>query len=81
LGALIGGVITHPERYGFDFAFAAVFLVVLFGLWKHQRRLLPIVASAAAALLVWKLSPGVWYIFAGGLAGTSAAIVTAGRQP
>ena len=81
LGALIGGVITHPERYGFDFAFAAVFLVVLFGLWKHQRRLLPIVASAAAALIVWKLVPGVWYIFAGGLAGTSAAILTAGRAP
>ena len=81
LGALIGGVITHPERYGFDFAFAAVFLVVLFGLWKHQRRLLPIIASAAAALIVWKLAPGVWYIFAGGLAGTSAAILTAGREP
>jgi len=58
LGTLIGGVIAHPERYGFDFAFAAVFLVVLFGLWKHQRRLLPIIASAAAALIVWKLVPG-----------------------
>ena len=82
LGALIGSAIAHPERYGFDFAFAAVFLVVLFGLWKHQRRLLPIVASAAAALIVWKLTPGgVWYIFAGGLAGTSAAILTAGRAP
>ena len=80
LGALIGGVITHPERYGFDFAFATVFLVVLFGLWKPQRRLLPIVASAAAALLVWKLVPGVWYIFAGGLAGTAAATVTAGSK-
>ena len=53
--------------------------MVLFGLWKHQRRLLPIIASAAAALIVWKLVPGVWYIFAGGLAGTSAAILTAGR--
>jgi 4-azaleucine resistance transporter AzlC len=80
LGALIGGAIAHPERYGFDFAFAAVFLVVLFGLWKHQRRLLPIVASAAAALLVWRLVPGVWYIFAGGFAGTAAATVAAGSK-
>ena len=73
LGAFVGGVIAHPERYGFDFAFAAVFLVILLGLLKHQRRLLPIAVSAAAALLVWKLVPGVWYIFAGGLAGTAAA--------
>lgn len=80
LGTLVGGVIAHPERYGFDFAFAAVFLVILFGLWRHQRRLLPIAASAAVALAVWKLVPGVWYIFAGGLAGTGAAALTA-RPP
>jgi 4-azaleucine resistance transporter AzlC len=80
LGALAGGAISHPERYGFDFAFAAVFLVILFGLWKHQRRLLPIAVSAAVALAVWKLVPGVWYIFAGGLAGTAAGALAA-RPP
>jgi 4-azaleucine resistance transporter AzlC len=73
LGTLIGGAIAHPERYGFDFAFAAVFLVILFGLWRRQRSLLPIAVSAAVALAIWKLVPGVWYIFAGGLAGTTAA--------
>jgi 4-azaleucine resistance transporter AzlC len=76
LGALVGSVIAHPERYGFDFAFTAVFLVILFGLWKHQRRLLPIAVSAAVALAVWKLVPGVWYIFAGGLAGTAAGALS-----
>jgi 4-azaleucine resistance transporter AzlC len=77
LGNLVGGIIRHPERYGFDFAFTAVFLVILFGYWRRQRKILPIAASAAAALLTWRLFPGVWYVFAGGLAGTAAAAVAA----
>jgi 4-azaleucine resistance transporter AzlC len=77
LGNLVGGVIQHPERYGFDFAFTAVFLVILLGFWKRQRKFLPIAVSAGAALLAWHTLPGVWYIFAGGLAGTIAAAAAA----
>ena len=77
LGSLMGRIIVHPERFGFDFAFAAVFLVIVFGIWKRRRRLLPIAVSAAAALLAWKLLPGVWYIFAGGVAGTTAGALAA----
>ena len=80
LGNLIGGIIVHPERYGFDFAFAAVFLVILFGFWRRQRRLQSIAVSAVAALIAWKLLPGVWYIFAGGISGTLAAVLTAKPQ-
>jgi len=76
-GNVIGRGIAHPERYGFDFAFSAVFLVLIFGFWKRERRLLPIVVSAAAALLVWRIAPGIWYIFAGGVAGTAAAAIAA----
>jgi 4-azaleucine resistance transporter AzlC len=77
LGNLAGSFIADPRRYGFDFAFAAVFLVILFGLWRGSRSVLPVAASAAAALLAWKFLPGVWYIFIGGLAGTAAAILAA----
>ncbi len=77
LGNVIGGVIADPRRCGFDFAFVAVFLVILFGLWKSKPNLLPIAVSAVSALLAWKFLPGVWYIFIGGLAGTASAAIFA----
>ena len=72
IGNLIGGVIADPKRFGFDFAFAAVFLVILLSLNKARRNLLPVAVSAAAALAAWKFLPGSAYIFVGGLAGTLA---------
>jgi 4-azaleucine resistance transporter AzlC len=80
VGNLIGGVIADPKRFGFDFAFAAVFLVILLSLNKARRNLLPIAVSAVAALVAWRLLPGSAYIFAGGLAGTVAGAL-AGQRP
>lgn len=70
LGALFGGLVSDPARYGFDFAFTAVFLVLLASLWRGRRSALPWATSALAAVLVHALVPGAWYIMAGGLAGT-----------
>jgi 4-azaleucine resistance transporter AzlC len=80
VGNLLGGVIADPKRFGFDFAFAAVFLVILLSLNKARRNLLPIAVSAAAALVAWRLLPGSAYIFVGGLAGTVAGAI-AGKRP
>jgi len=77
VGNLIGGVIPDPRRYGFDFAFAAVFLVILFGLWRGRRSAAPILVSALTSLVCWKFLPGVWYIFVAGIAGTAAAAILA----
>ncbi len=77
LGNLAGGAIADPHRYGFDYAFVAVFLVILFGLWRGRGSIAPIMVSAACALLAWKYLPGVWYIFIGGIAGTAAATILA----
>jgi 4-azaleucine resistance transporter AzlC len=73
LGTVAGQVIEHPERYGFDFAFAAVFIVLIRGFWRGRASLLPAVASIAGALLAARLLPGAWYI----LVGTSAGLVAA----
>jgi predicted branched-subunit amino acid permease len=73
----VGGAISDPRRYGFDYAFAAVFLVILLGFWRRQRASLPILVSAVCALLAWKFLPGVWYVFIGGMAGTAAAVIRA----
>ena len=77
LGNMVGSAIADPSRYGFDYAFTVVFLVVLLGFWRRQRAFLPILVSAACALLAWKFLPGVWYVFFGGMAGTVAAVVRA----
>jgi 4-azaleucine resistance transporter AzlC len=77
LGNVLGSAIADPRRYGFDYAFVAVFLVILFGLWRGRTSAAPIVVSAACTLLASKFLPGVWYIFIGGIAGTAAAAILA----
>ena len=75
MGNILGSTIADPSRYGFDYAFVAVFLVILMGFCRNRASLIPIVVSAACALLAWKLLPGVWYIFIGGIAGTAIAAI------
>lgn len=70
LGAVLGGVLQDPARYGLDFAFTAVFLTLLVSLWKGKRTLYPWAAAALVAVAAHELLPGVWYIALGGLAGT-----------
>lgn len=81
LGAVFGGVIADPARYGLDFAFTAVFLTLLTGMWKGKRTLWPWLASAAVAVAGYLLLPGVWYIALGGLAGSLAGALQAPPQP
>jgi len=73
LGTVAGQVIEHPERYGFDFAFAAVFIVLIRGFWRGRASLLPAAASIAGALLAAHFLPGAWYILVGTAAGLVAA--------
>lgn len=69
-GRAVGASIPDPERFGLDFAFTAVFLALLAGLWKGKQDLPPWLVAAAVALLVHHVAPGKWYIVAGGLAGS-----------
>jgi 4-azaleucine resistance transporter AzlC len=77
LGNILGGAIADPSRYGFDYAFVAVFLVILLGFCRNRASLIPIAMSAVCALIAWKFMPGVWYIFIGGIAGTAIAAILA----
>lgn len=72
LGAVFGGFLQDPARYGFDFAFTAIFLTLLTNLWKGRRSFLPWGAAALAAVAGHLLLPGVWYIALGGFAGALA---------
>lgn len=79
-GAALGPVLGEVERYGFDMAFTAVFLVLLRGMWRGARACRPWLVSLVAAALTALLMPGAWYVAAGTLAGLIAALAW-GEQP
>ena len=76
-----GGLIEDPAAYGFDFAFAAVFLCLIRSFYVSWRSLLPWTASALTAALAASFSDGVWYILLGGLAGAAAGALFPAKPP
>ena len=78
-GALLGGQLDDPAAWGFDFAFAAIFLTLLVGLWRGRRSAAPWIASAVVAVAVDALIPGAWSIFCGALAGAAVGYWRGGR--
>jgi len=70
VGYLLGNVLQDPARWGLDFAFSAVFIVLLVGLWRGKRDLLPWIVAGVVALVAARLLPGNWYILLGGLSGS-----------
>jgi branched chain amino acid efflux pump len=75
LGTYLGRLMGDPARYGLDFAFAAIFLILLRSLWRGRLSAASWGASAAAAILAHKFLPAPWYIIIGGVVGTMAALV------
>lgn len=75
VGAFAGALIDDPVAWGFDFAFVAVFMVLLKSFWHGRRTALIWTASAGIALIVWHLVDGPWYVIAGALAGMAAAFL------
>jgi 4-azaleucine resistance transporter AzlC len=79
LGRLVSGVVPDPARFGLDFAFTAVFLALLVGLWKGKSDLLPWIVAAAVSLITAHLLPDKWYILCGALAGSLVGVVRDAR--
>lgn len=80
LGAAMGPMIGDVERYGFDMAFTAVFLMLLKGMWKGVRACRPWLVSLIAATTTYLLVPGAWYVAAGAVAGLIAAAIWGNRS-
>jgi predicted branched-subunit amino acid permease len=79
-GALLGSVMGDMSVIGLDFAFPAVFIVLLMGFWKGRETGLVLLASATATYLTHALLPGAWYIAAGALAGLAVAAFGQGEE-
>ena len=75
-GALLGAFLGDPAVIGLDFAFPAVFIVLVMSFWKGPATGMVLIASAAASISVYQLVPGAWYIAAGAAAGLVAAFAT-----
>jgi 4-azaleucine resistance transporter AzlC len=70
VGVVAGGVVEDPRALGLDFAFTAVFLVLLAGFWRGRNDVVPWTLGAGVALAVESAVEGPWFIVAGGLAGS-----------
>jgi 4-azaleucine resistance transporter AzlC len=79
IGRTIGGALRDPARWGLDFAFTAVFLALLVGMWRGRSDLLPWAVAAVVAVAAHQWLPGQWYILLGGLAGSLTGAVR--REP
>jgi 4-azaleucine resistance transporter AzlC len=79
-GAVLGAFLGDPVTLGLDFAFPAVFIVLIMGFWKGPQTGAVLAASAAAAVATQHFIPGVWYIAAGALAGLLAALAGGRRE-
>ena len=77
LGALIGPAMGNIERWGFDMAFPAVFLVLLRGMWKGLGPAVPWLVSLVVAAGTYLAVPGAWYVPVGAGAGVLAAWIGA----
>lgn len=78
IGGTLGGALENPARWGLDFAFTAVFLALIAGMWKGRSDLLPWTVAALVAVAAHNWLPGQWYILLGGLAGSLAGVVRRG---
>ena len=74
LGMLAGGLIQHPEAWGLDFAFLAIFVALQVGLWEGKQDILPWVIAGVISIVASKLIPGNWYIVIGALSGSIIAL-------
>jgi 4-azaleucine resistance transporter AzlC len=75
VGGAFGGVVEDPARWGLDFAFTAIFLALIAGMWKGKSNILPWTVAAAVSVAAHHWLPGQWYILFGGLAGSFAGFV------
>jgi predicted branched-subunit amino acid permease len=79
-GSIAGAFVGDPKTIGLDFAFSAVFIVLVMGFWKGRETGAVLAASAAAAVLAHQFLPGVWYIAAGAATGVAATLFASQRR-
>ncbi|MFB6183683.1 MAG: AzlC family ABC transporter permease [Haloarculaceae archaeon] len=75
VGAVGGGVVGDPSRYGLDFVLVAVFVAIAVELFDGRSDLLPWASAFVAAVVGSAVLPGKWYILLGGVVGSLLEVV------
>jgi 4-azaleucine resistance transporter AzlC len=78
IGQTVSNSLQDPSRFGLDFAFTAVFITMLVGLWKGKLDLLPWIVAGIIAVAAAHFLPGKWYILLGSLTGSFVGAVRHG---
>ncbi len=76
VGQTVGASIQNPARWGLDFAFTAVFIALLVGMWKGKSNFFAWAVAAIVAIAAAHWLPGKWYILLGGIAGSAVGAMT-----
>ena len=74
IGVSAGALIADPARYGLDFAFVAVYIALLVGVWNGRSDAVPILVAAGVAVAAAAALPGNWYNILGALDGRLAGV-------
>jgi len=79
VGASLGTLLADrdPAKWGFDFAFPAIFIGLIMSFWKGSKTGMILAASGLAAIACKTFVPGAWYIAAGAVAGVVVAAILA----
>lgn len=70
IGATLGALLPPSVQLVLGFAFTAVFVALLTGMWRGKTDLLPWLVAAGVAVAAAYWLPGKWYIVLGGITGS-----------
>lgn len=79
LGAVTGPMLGDPRRFGADFAFTAMFIVLTASFARSRTSVLVIAVSAATAALAHVVVGPPWHVLAGAFAGIATAALSSER--
>jgi 4-azaleucine resistance transporter AzlC len=75
LGALLGGALPDPGRYGLDLVFPLSFLGLLAVFLKDRKSLGVALGAGGLALIGASFLPGKWYVIVAGLLGSGLGVL------
>ena len=75
LGIFASTYIKNPTFFGMDFAFTALFIVLLIGSWRGKKEILPWIISFVCAILFKNFFSGSWFIVCAALIGSTVGVL------